>query len=675
MKYRPEVDGLRAVAVVPVILFHAGLPGFSGGFVGVDVFFVISGYLITAILVSDLAQGRFSLARFYERRARRILPALFVVMAASVPFAYAWMMPQQYEAFSASLLAVALFGANILFWREDGYFAAAAELKPMLHTWSLAVEEQFYLVFPLLLMALWARGSRRLIWVVALIALCSLALSEIGLRLPQVSDAAVFYLLPTRAWELLAGALCALVAMRVTRFDGWLAALGLAMIALSVAIFDHTTPFPSIWALLPVVGTVLVLRCARAETVAGRLLSLRPFVWIGLISYSAYLWHQPLFAFARIRSFDPPSMAVMLGLSVVSLGLAWLTWRFVEQPFRRHKGRVLTGQAQVFGWSLAGLVAFAAVGTLGWQGNGLPQRLPPEALRFAEAELDRNPYLRDCNLSIYAPPPAHPFAPCSDFLIDGSADVVIMGDSHSHAIAFETATMLQAEGLGTYFLSYGGCPVLPGFVRADRRDSQQCNAYIDSMLAYMRDNQIGTVIIAARFTQQLEGTGFDNGEGGVEHVSGAYIDQRAMTGEVGAQADPVRRTRVLEGWRTELRALVEEFNVILVHPIPEAGWNVPRTLVHRTLYGDGIANPLTTDAARVLARNQPVNDLFGSIDHPNLYRVNPYDVFCDTKLAGRCVNEWDGDVLYFDDDHLSNAGARWVADAIRPVIRGIFGAE
>ncbi|MCL1629214.1 hypothetical protein M3N55_10760 [Roseibaca sp. V10] len=232
--------------------------------------------------------------------------------------------------------------------------------------------------------------------------------------------------------------------------------------------------------------------------------------------------------------------------------------------------------------------------------------------------------------------------------------------------------MLRAGGIGTYFLSYGGCPTLSGFVRADRREAQQCNAYIESMLAYIRDKQIRTVILAARFTQQLEGTGFDNGEGGIEYVSGAYVDLASQPGGPAAQDDPARRARVLERWKIELLALAEEFNVILVHPIPEAGWNVPRALVHRTLYGDSIATPLTTDAAIVRARDKLVNDLFDSLKHPNLYQVKPYDIFCDTKVAGRCLNEWEGDVLYFDDDHLSNAGARWVADAIRPVIRDIF---
>lgn len=208
MKYRPEVDGLRAVAVVPVVLFHAGLPGVSGGFVGVDVFFVISGFLITSILLNDLEAGRFSLVRFYERRARRILPALFFVILCCLPFAWAWMLPQELVAFGKSIAATALFSSNILFWREDGYFAAASELKPLLHTWSLAVEEQYYLFFPVALAVLWRWRKAAVLPGLLLVVLASLAMATYG---AQHHPAANFYLLPSRIWELLIGALVAAV--------------------------------------------------------------------------------------------------------------------------------------------------------------------------------------------------------------------------------------------------------------------------------------------------------------------------------------------------------------------------------------------------------------------------------------------------------------------------------
>ena len=305
LKYRPEIDGLRAIAVLPVILFHAGIGIFDGGFVGVDVFFVISGFLITSIIVKDVEAGTFSFMAFYERRARRILPALFVVMICCLPFAWMWLLPRELIAFSTSVISVCLFASNFLFWRQSGYFDAAAELKPLLHTWSLAVEEQYYIVFPIAVLFLWRFGRNGVIVSLALVAVASLLLSEWSWR--NAPDAN-FYLLPTRAWELMAGALCSFVAVgpRPTR-DNALSALGLAAILFSVFWFDETTPFPSIYATVPVAGTCLVLLFATSGTVSCTVLSTRALVGTGLISYSAYLWHQPLFAFARTRSLTEPS--------------------------------------------------------------------------------------------------------------------------------------------------------------------------------------------------------------------------------------------------------------------------------------------------------------------------------------------------------------------------------
>lgn len=363
MQYRREVDGLRAVAVLPVILFHAGFSVFSGGYVGVDVFFVISGYLITSILISELEQNNFSIARFYERRARRILPALFLVMFACLPFAYMWMLPSQLTDFAFSLVAVVFFASNVLFWREDGYFAAAAELKPLLHTWSLAVEEQYYLLFPIFLLLLWRFGRQRVLWTVMAVAVASLLLAEWGWRnMPSAN----FYLAPTRAWELLAGSICAFMTVgRPQRSSNMLSAVGLAMIMFAIFVYDEETPFPSVYALVPVVGTMLIILFAAQGTWVARLLSLPAFVGIGLISYSAYLWHQPLFAFARLRSLTEPGHMLMGALAVASLLLAWATWRYVEQPFRKRANPLLVTQRHVFAVSGAVGAVFVAVGLAG----------------------------------------------------------------------------------------------------------------------------------------------------------------------------------------------------------------------------------------------------------------------------------------------------------------------
>ncbi|MDO9472042.1 MAG: acyltransferase [Caulobacter sp.] len=332
MKYRPEVDGLRAIAVVPVVLFHSGLGLMPGGFIGVDIFFVISGFLITSIISSELERDQFSLVSFYERRARRILPALVLVCLVCVPFAWAWLLPRELKDFGQSLAAVATFSSNILFWREEGYFSAAAELKPLLHTWSLAVEEQFYILFPPALWLAYRLARRHVVVLLVLAAIVSLALSEWGWR---TAPSANFFLLPSRAWELLIGAIAALVHWAPSRrIANGLSLLGLVLVAGSLATFSEAVPMPSALGLFPIVGTALILLFGRTGTWVAALLSLKPFVWIGLISYSAYLWHQPLFAFARIRSISEPAPALMLALCALSLLLAWLSWRFVEAPWR-----------------------------------------------------------------------------------------------------------------------------------------------------------------------------------------------------------------------------------------------------------------------------------------------------------------------------------------------------
>ena len=342
MQYRPEVDGLRTLAVLPVILFHAGFETFSGGFVGVDVFFVISGYLITSIILVELAAGHFTLARFYERRARRILPALIFVMFACIPFAWLWMSPRELKDFAQSVVAVSLFGSNILFWVESGYFNAAAELKPLLHTWSLAVEEQYYVLFPLFLMLTWRLGQRSTLIMLAAVAVLSLGFAEWSAH--RYPDAA-FYLLPFRMWELLLGAFAAFLLAKMPHglaesrpIQGQiLAALGLLLIAYGVFTFDELTPFPGFNALPPAIGALLIILFAMPRTHVGRLLATRPMVQIGLISYSAYLWHQPLFAFARLRSTHEPAAWLFTTLAAVSLILAYLTWRHIEWPFRDRR--------------------------------------------------------------------------------------------------------------------------------------------------------------------------------------------------------------------------------------------------------------------------------------------------------------------------------------------------
>jgi peptidoglycan/LPS O-acetylase OafA/YrhL len=362
VQYRAEIDGLRALAVLPVILFHAGFAWFSGGFVGVDVFFVISGYLITTIIISEMAEGKFSIVNFYERRARRILPALFFVMAACLPFAWLWLTPNDLKDFGNSLVAVSTFSSNILFWLESGYFDTAAELKPLLHTWSLAVEEQYYILFPIFLMLTWRLGIKWVLVLLSVVFLLSLGIAQWG---AYNATTAAFFLLPTRGWELLVGVFAAFYLKYNTHLKSLflnqiLSLLGFGMITYSIIAFDKTTPFPSLYALIPTIGTGLLILCAVPKTYIHKLLSLKFIVGIGLISYSAYLWHQPLLAFARHRILGDVSDLILIILCVASLAMAWFSWRFVEQPFR---SRTHFSRNLVFRFSILGIFIFSLIGS------------------------------------------------------------------------------------------------------------------------------------------------------------------------------------------------------------------------------------------------------------------------------------------------------------------------
>jgi peptidoglycan/LPS O-acetylase OafA/YrhL len=356
MQYRPEVDGLRAVAVLPVLLFHAVPALVPGGYLGVDVFFVISGFLITGLLLDDLEAGRFSLLRFYERRARRILPALLVVIAVTLILAWALMLPRGFAVTARSAAAAAAFLSNVFFWQTTDYFDVDSIAQPLLHTWSLAVEEQFYILFPLLLAGLWRWvSSRVMLWVVGALLLCSLALAEWG----SGAHAKVNYFFTfSRFWEMLLGAVGAFV-MRGGRVapNGVAAAAGLVAIVAAMALFSPATPHPGVWTLIPTLGALAVLIWARPGGLVATALSLRPVVGIGKISYSLYLWHFPVFSFAVAQgpvSAEPWNIAAQIALT---FGLSVISWRWVETPFRS----VRAGQGPARALWMAGVVLVVTI--------------------------------------------------------------------------------------------------------------------------------------------------------------------------------------------------------------------------------------------------------------------------------------------------------------------------
>lgn len=463
--YRREIDGLRAIAVMAVIVAHSGLGWLPGGFAGVDVFFVISGYLITGILLRELASDSFSFRRFYARRARRILPALFVMLAVCWVAAAFLMTPSQFKDHALAQASTVIFLSNAYFWSLFGYFSPNAAEQPLLHTWSLAVEEQFYLLFPLLLLLLWRLGRMRAVAAgVVLMALLSLAVSEWGWR--HKPEANYFFSL-SRFWELLAGSLCAAIERR--RPPTWpvLAWVGLALLLGSLVLLNESLPFPSVYALAPVAGTALLLLHARAGTGVAQLLSWPGLTGVGLISYSAYLWHQPVFALAHLRGWlhgGSAGLWVSLALIALVLLLGWLSWRLVELPWRHgvqnvrpdwglgRRGVAALGVASA-GVLFAGGLAEQYTSTILWR--FAPEDRPLVSL----SRKDAKKYLHAHTRSVEAVP----------FTDDGGRRVLVVGDSFGK----DLINALHESGLDRGLqVSFHGIPAECGNLLLDRPEAE-----------------------------------------------------------------------------------------------------------------------------------------------------------------------------------------------------------
>ena len=362
MNYRPEIDGLRAIAVSSVLLFHAGLPFFSGGFVGVDIFFVISGFLITSILIQEIRSERFSLANFYERRARRILPALIFMVLITVPFALSVMTHDQIRALSESIFSVGLLISNFYFLSQVGYFAPDAEFQPLLHTWSLSIEEQFYLFFPIFLLVLYKKSHRLTIFSILILAFSSILIAQWGLVIQPEKN---FFFSFSRFWEIFVGAIMALIiSKKELSRNNFVSIIGFIFILSSLTITTESNTFPNLNSVLAVIGSALVILYIERKTFIYKLLSNNFLVFIGLISYSVYLWHQPIFSLVKIQSNEDLSLSLKFVLIFLSFLIGFFSWKFIEKPFR-NKTSVNFSRRQIFILSSVGLMSLVLLGIFG----------------------------------------------------------------------------------------------------------------------------------------------------------------------------------------------------------------------------------------------------------------------------------------------------------------------
>ncbi len=652
-RYRADIDGLRAIAVTSVVCFHAGLVPFASGFIGVDVFFVISGYLIGAIILREAAEGRFSFARFYARRARRILPALIVVILFTCVAGSLLLTANEFKDVGG-LGTLALVGvSNINFWQFQDYFADDSRLRTLLMTWSLGVEEQFYVVFPFIIL-LTMRFARR--WLTAVLALLTLGSFALSLWWTQTAPAAAFYLLPARAWELGAGVmLAALEAQgRGCRLGGFglsrpvqqvLAAAGLGALIIGTTCFDEHTPFPGVLALLPVLATV-ALMVSPDSTINRSLLSCRPMRFVGLISYSWYLWHWPLLSLLRNIVPQTLPVAVTIGVAGVSFGVAVLSWRYVEQPFRHAR---LAPSAVLLRYACALVVVVAAPIAIRSSG-GFPQRFSPRVAQLETfvTELRRGKCLVAFGPNLSDDPDCRAAAAASDV-------VAVLGDSHAWAVGPSLRQLATKDGLGYEIFAKSSCTPLigvsarltltPGF-------PEECTAFKNAALqAILSDPRVSVVILAGFWSAHIERFA-DRGYVKVPH------DDPAASG-VGL---------LQQGLKQMADRLTEAHKrVIILQDVPDMGIDPLRIAFGEQMPLRGMVSGFfDKNATEVRSGHLPMAQVAKHDDvRQAIVRVaagvpttsvkDPFLQFCDQTS---CTFTLAGEPLYFDHHHLSPVGAR-----------------
>lgn len=634
MKYRADIDGLRAIAVLPVVFFHGGFDLFSGGFVGVDIFFVISGFLITSIILNDLEKGQFSIQNFYERRIRRIFPALYTVCFATLILSSILFLPSELESFGKSLVSTLLFVSNILFWSETGYFDASADLKPLLHTWSLAVEEQFYVFFPILLIIISRFLKSKYVPVLLTVAILSFLISIWG---SEHKPSATFYWAPTRAWELLLGAVLALNCLPSLKHK-WQAEMlsltGIGLIGYSVFFFGYDTIFPGFHALYPCLGAAFLIYSGQHWGGAvSRFMSFQPIVFIGLCSYSFYLWHWPVFVFAKYLSIEPLNSLQSISLIVLSFVLSVLSWKYIEAPFRKKV--FLKGRGRIFLISfLVSLPLFLSAVTLVFL-NGWPQR-------FADIEI----------LSSYKKSTVD--ENCVDIKLDEFQEkkclfghkkgknphFLVWGDSHASAMVSGIGEAAKKYSKSGYLASFSGCPPLLDIAQPRDEKPMRCRNINDSILSSIQSGDI--IFLVARWTYYARKS-LLNKEGpvwlnnGQSHEISEIENYRVL----GKALDQTIKSIKSKGATPIVVGTLPEFS----KSVPEAYFLFKKQVVVSRFMFD--------------QNRRKTHELLNKIsEENNVIYIDPSTEFCDDN---KCIGNEGKEIYFFDNDHISAKGALKIA--------------
>ena len=652
LKYRSDIDGLRALAVLSVVIYHVSPQSLPGGFLGVDIFFVISGYLISLIVFREQAAGTFSFADFYARRVRRLFPALAVVLLATIVFGAFALFADEYQRLGKHASSAIAFMLNFQLMGEAGYFDVASDSKPLLHLWSLSVEEQFYLVWPTLLVIL--GGFRlRIGLVIGILIVGSFAFAT---YLASRNPATLYFHPLARFWELLLGAALAYSHHRFginalpTRIDQqWmrhlLSCAGLAAIFSALFLFNGKAPHPGTLTLLPLLGVVLLI-ASGGSAVGGRFLALKPIVWIGLISYPLYLWHWPLLSYIRIMESGAPTKALLWTGAGAAVLLATLTYRFIEQPLR-HPRRVrpaLVGLGSTMVVLL--LTSFSLVAS-----DGLPDRPSVRYIKAAEVQMKREPATDESCLRLFPPGGAPAYCRQHNPV---RRMIGIIGDSHAHVLFPGFTEQAERAGYGVLLLANSGCPPLVGAVTG-KIDSErhECSLAVEKVLsAILGDERIKHVILATRGPIYLTGKGYGPAEADYDHPPIAYglpVERKYRMG-VGPFSDGLFAT---------LRRLSDSGRTVSYFLQPPELGVPPRNCLGRPLE----LVSTTSCAVSVKEYRERMSEYRviltkAQAEFPTMTVLDPEPLLCDTA---RCQGVIEKKLMYADDDHLSIEGSHLVA--------------
>jgi len=647
LKYRPEIDGLRAIAVTSVILFHANF--ISGGFLGVDIFFVISGYLISYQIINEIKQhGKFSFLNFYKRRAKRILPVLFVVKLITLALGMIFFNPSNLIDLSYSAISSLFFVSNFYFWETSlDYNSQRAIFYPLLHTWSLSVEEQFYILFPLFLFFF---QGKRLILILISISTISFILANI---LSFFFDTLNFYLIITRIWEFAFGFFAAHNHFYKKR-NNFLEKVNMDLVHLALILilvlciffYDKNFKHPSIFTLIPVFSTFLLINCRSRSSIVYKLLSLKPIVFLGLISYSLYLWHYPIFSFSQHLELIENNYfrKILIGLIIILLSI--ISYYFIEKKFRNKKIEF----KKVFLFLIFNFILILIIANLTIIKKGFPNRLP-KILNNYFISLENN-QKKDCIIQ----------GNC-EFDFANNKKVFLIGDSHMQTLANDLIDRIKDQKLSYFVSTRPWCYYFPNFelVHKNNLKKTECNEdYFFELKTRINNEEDSIIILAGRLPVYLNGDFFDNKEGGKE---GDKFSRKFVTKN--------KDLTLEKSFTFEVNEILKKNKVILIYPIPEVGWRVPDKImsnkIKRLIFGAEYKD-VTTSYDVYRKRTSSSFVLLDELEHKNLIRFYPHEIFCKKS---RCFTHDNENIYYHDDDHLSKYGAKLLNDSIIKIITNL----